>query len=181
MSEPRFVVLAAAIDAELANLDALQAEMAGLLPRLGVDAGSFDRRAAGSILQDFYNGLERIFERIAFAFDGGAPGGPASHSELLRQMARPVTEARPALIDPTTAEILDQYLPSVAAGDGKGQGPRLSVSKPHVERRRSRGDGRPSKPAHTGRSEMFAQEPANSGGFQCIAIWLRHRRRRTVV
>lgn len=74
MSEPRFAALAAEIQAELAEIAPLPQAAEDLRPRL---ADSWvHRRAAGSVLHDFYNGAERIVERIARTIDGDVPAGP---------------------------------------------------------------------------------------------------------
>jgi len=42
------------------------------------------RRAKGSILQDFYNACERIFETVARDIDGGEFTGQRWHKKLLK-------------------------------------------------------------------------------------------------
>ncbi|HEY8884396.1 MAG TPA: hypothetical protein VIO35_03715, partial [Chloroflexota bacterium] len=59
---------------------------------------SLELRAAGSILHDFYNGVERVFERIATAIDQDLPSAPNWHVDLLDRMAYPIPEVRPAVI-----------------------------------------------------------------------------------
>ena len=53
--------LAAEVESELSSLGALEAELASAPP--GDD--TYALRARGSILHDFYNGIERVFVRIA--------------------------------------------------------------------------------------------------------------------
>lgn len=60
-------------------------------------------------LHSFYSGLERIFELIAVEIDGGALGGADWHREMLRQVALDLAEIRPAVIQPETALLLDDY------------------------------------------------------------------------
>jgi hypothetical protein len=43
-------------------------------------------RAAGSILHDFYTGIEKIFENIGKEVDRRIPLGDEWHSDLLHQM-----------------------------------------------------------------------------------------------
>jgi len=55
-------------------------------------------------LHDFYNGLERIFERIAENIDEIKPEGLNWHQEILRQMAMEIPKVRPAVISQDLAE-----------------------------------------------------------------------------
>ena len=61
--------LAAEVESELSSLGALEAELAGAPS--GDD--TYALRARGSILHDFYNGIERVFVRIARELNGGVP------------------------------------------------------------------------------------------------------------
>ena len=67
-------------------------------------SSSLDLRAGGSILQDFYNGAERFFERIARIVD------EHWHQTLLAQMAAPYPDRRPQVISEATREGLVNYL-----------------------------------------------------------------------
>jgi hypothetical protein len=60
-------------------------------------------------LHAFYAGLERIFELIATHIDGIMPESGRWHIELLRQMASPVPDVRPAVISPELRDRLDRY------------------------------------------------------------------------
>lgn len=77
--------LAAEIKSELASLAQLEQELAGA-PN---PADSYSLRARGSILHDFYTGVERIFMRIASELNGGVPQSPQWHQELIRNMPLP--------------------------------------------------------------------------------------------
>ena len=98
--------LAAEIDSELDSLDALLREIVHA-PQ-GED--SYSRRARSSILHDFYNGVERIFVRVARELNGGIPQAEHWHRELVSNMALAIPEVRPALIDPPLAANLLEYL-----------------------------------------------------------------------
>ena len=98
--------LAAEVESELAGLDELELELANA-PR-GDD--SYALRARGSILHDFYNGVERIFVRIASELNGGVPQAAQWHRELVRNMALDVPQVRPAVIDAALAKALGEYL-----------------------------------------------------------------------
>ena len=98
--------LAAEIESELAGLDELERELANA-PR---QDDTYSLRARGSILHDFYNGVERIFVRIASELNGGVPRAEQWHRELVKNMTLEVPEVRPAVIGPTLAGTLGEYL-----------------------------------------------------------------------
>ena len=98
--------LAAEIDAELANLDALEREFAN---RPQHD-DSYSLRARGSILHDLYAGIERILVRIAHELNGGVPQAEQWHQQLIEDMRLDIPEVRPAVIDSALARTLGEYL-----------------------------------------------------------------------
>ena len=59
-------------------------------------------------LHGLYNGLERIFERIAAVVDGSVPRGKNWHQVLLKQMTNEVTSVRPAVISDRTYTQLNE-------------------------------------------------------------------------
>jgi len=61
-------------------------------------------------LHGFYSGVERIFEGVAREMDGGLPGGPTWHHDLLTQMTLDADKIRPAVIQSHTAAALSEYL-----------------------------------------------------------------------
>ena len=67
------------------------------------------RRAKGSILQDFYNACERIFEVIGREINGGLPFTEQWHKKLLYQMTIGIKGIRPAVISKELAAELDEY------------------------------------------------------------------------
>ena len=67
-------------------------------------------RTLGSLLHDFYTGVEKILQRIALRLDGDLPAGPNWHVQLLRRMATPVEQVRPAVLDEATTQALEEYL-----------------------------------------------------------------------
>lgn len=69
----------------------------------------FYTRAAGSILHDFYTGIEKVFQEIAKRLDGGLPKGERWHIELLESMAKS-RETRPPGISDDLKERLKEYL-----------------------------------------------------------------------
>ena len=94
--------LAAEIDAELANLDALEREFAN---RPQHD-DSYSLRARGSILHDLYAGIERILVRIAHELNGGVPQAEQWHQQLIEDMRLDIPEVRPAVIDSALARTI---------------------------------------------------------------------------
>jgi hypothetical protein len=68
-----------------------------------------ERTILAATLHAFYNGVENVFKRIAAEFDGGVPGGPSAHRDLLDAMARPGTN-RPRVISDDLRDALDPYL-----------------------------------------------------------------------
>jgi len=86
------------IEIELENLQRLVQEMEELIRELPENPGSVETRAAGSILHDFYCGIEKIFERIAITVDNNLPGGEDWHKQLQKQMATPYKGARREVI-----------------------------------------------------------------------------------
>lgn len=98
--------LAAEVGAELATLAALNEEFLNAPP--GSD--SYSIRARGSMLHDFYNGVERIFVRIARELNGGVPRGEQWHRDLIDDMALAIPQVRPAVIDRDLANVLAEYL-----------------------------------------------------------------------
>lgn len=98
--------LAAEIEEELGSLELLR-EQSAEVPQ-GED--SFTLRARGSILHDFYNGVERVFTRIAEELNGGLPQGDRWHQQLLKDMSLEIPGVRPAVIDARLANSLAEYL-----------------------------------------------------------------------
>ena len=98
--------LAAEVESELAALAALGKEFADA-PK-GDD--TYSVRARGSILHDFYNGVERVFLRIARELNGGVPRGDQWHRDLIGDMALAIQEVRPAVIDDDLAAVLGEFL-----------------------------------------------------------------------
>ncbi|OGB90134.1 hypothetical protein A2625_04920 [candidate division WOR-1 bacterium RIFCSPHIGHO2_01_FULL_53_15] len=98
------------IDLERKNLFRLVDELKQFVSSLGGRTDSMEVRVAGGILHDFYTGLEKIFERIALAVDGGLPEGEGWHIQLLRRMTIPFAERRPAVLTADLGETLSEFL-----------------------------------------------------------------------
>lgn len=98
------------IKIELANLQRLEDEMKQVSEILHNEASFIEVRAAGSIIHDFYSGIEKIFERIAILIDGLIPKGESWHAELLSRMAHPFEDKRSEVISDGLFEILKEYV-----------------------------------------------------------------------
>jgi hypothetical protein len=108
MTKNSFIVIKNEIEKELKDLNRLNEEMREVL---GHPSPSFlETRAAGSILHDFYCGVEKIFRRIASRIDGDMPTGEDWHTELLDRMAIPIDGLRPEVISGDVKERLSEYL-----------------------------------------------------------------------
>lgn len=110
------LVLEARLKEERENLErlkqTLQAKGFWALPWQMVNlqqADEFTLRALASILLDYYNGVENIFEEIAKVVDGTLPTGQEWHKDLLRQMKLDINGIRPAVITRATFALLDEY------------------------------------------------------------------------
>lgn len=101
-------VLKAEIERELKSLEKLGKEMDEILRH--PQHSFLETRAAGSILHDFYSGIEKIFKRIATRIDKNLPTGDDWHSELLIIMSIPIDGLRPAVISEEMKEQLAEYL-----------------------------------------------------------------------
>jgi hypothetical protein len=102
-----FKVLTLSIKEEIKKLELLDREKNALLKRR---PSNYVVRAGGSILHDFYTGIEKIFESIAKEVDNRLPIGEEWHSELLHQMTLDIPGLRPRVITANTEKKLREYL-----------------------------------------------------------------------
>ena len=102
-----FKVLKLSISDEIDKLKQLDKEKSVLLKK---SPSNFVARAGGSILHDFYTGIEKIFESIAKEVDHRLPMGEEWHSELLHQMTLDIPGLRPRVITAITEKKLREYL-----------------------------------------------------------------------
>ena len=100
-------VLQLSVKDELEKLRLLDREKDGLLKK---KPSNYLLRAGGSILHDFYTGIEKIFENIAKEIDQRLPMGEEWHSELLHQMTLDIQGLRPPVISLDTEKRLREYL-----------------------------------------------------------------------
>lgn len=105
----RFAALRADIDREVRNLERLLCELNEILST--TPEGSAVRvRATGSVLHDFYTGVERVFRQIGVKIDQDLPMGEDWHIRLLQRMAVPMEGIRPRVIDEKLEAELEEYL-----------------------------------------------------------------------
>ena len=108
MTKNSLVVLKEEIEREVENLVRLDREMAEILSH--PEPSFLETRAAGSVLHDFYSGIEKIFRRIASKIDRDVPSGDDWHVDLLMRMAIPINGIRPKVISEELKEQLGEYL-----------------------------------------------------------------------
>ena len=110
MNAQRFLLLKSDIDRELRQLDSLAGECREALAGIETSPPALELRGIGSILHDFYCGVERVFERVAVEMDGELPHGRNWHIQLLERVAAPVETVRPAVVRSELSERLREYL-----------------------------------------------------------------------
>lgn len=102
--------LRAVVEDELIALDRVTQRMEELLSERSQPPTWVELYAIAGMLHEFYNGVERIFERIAVSLGESLPRGAHWHADLLVQMATPVEGGRPAVIDDALRARLEEYL-----------------------------------------------------------------------
>jgi len=102
--KPKFARLKAFVDREMEKLDKLMEEVEN------TPFSTSHPRHIGSLLHDFYTGIERVFERIATNLDGEIPRGDTWHKDLLDSMNLELEDVRPPLIDEYMHRSLGEYL-----------------------------------------------------------------------
>lgn len=100
-------VLQLSINDELGKLRLLDKEKDGLLKK---KPSNYILRVGGSILHDFYTGIEKVFENIAKEIDRRIPIGEEWYSELPHQMTLDIPGLRPPVISSNTEKRLREYL-----------------------------------------------------------------------
>ena len=98
------------IEIEIENLERLVKEIILVTDRFTDKPNFIETRAAGSIIHDFYCGVEKIFKRIAIYINHELPKGDDWHTDLLLQMARPAETIKTAVISEELLEKLKEYL-----------------------------------------------------------------------
>ena len=109
---PDILVLKSRVVQELDNLKHLREELKETLKPYKDKPikNSVLLRALGSILHDFYSGVEKIFLHIAKEIDQTAPKSETWHRLLLEQMTLNLEGRRPPVITRQMAKDLEVYL-----------------------------------------------------------------------
>lgn len=97
---------------EISHLRSILGENERIMGRIksGEEFDSIIIRGQGSIIHDFYCGIERIFEKIAYDINGGLPDDPSWHQRLLHEMSLDIKDVRPAIVTKETYNILKEFL-----------------------------------------------------------------------
>jgi hypothetical protein len=104
------LALQALVEDELVALSRVAQEMEELLASCAQPPTRTELRAVASMLHEFYNGVERMFERIAVSLGEGVPRGSNWPIDLLAQMATDQEGARLTVIDDPLRARLKDYL-----------------------------------------------------------------------
>lgn len=110
MPDDPLLALKALVEDELVAMERVTREMEDLLAKCVQPPTPTELRAMASILHDFYNGVESIFERIAVWSGEGLPRGEYWHVDLLNQMAEEQPGVRLAVINEPLRARLREYL-----------------------------------------------------------------------
>jgi predicted nucleotidyltransferase len=110
MPDNPLLALNALVEDELVALGRVTQEMEDLLAGCTKPPTRTELRAIASMLHEFYNGVERIFERIAVGLAEEVPQGSYWHADLLEQMVTAREGARSAVIDEPLRARLKDYL-----------------------------------------------------------------------
>ena len=109
MPEDPISALKGLIEDELTALERVAQEVEDLLVVCAQPPTRTELQAMASMLHEFYNGIERIFQRIAIRLGEGVPQGEYWHVDLLNQMAER-EGVRPAVIEGSLRDRLEEYL-----------------------------------------------------------------------
>ena len=110
MPEDPKQALAVEIRDQLESLEQVVERIREYLPRAPSEPPESEVAWMGKLAHDFYNGVERIFERITARIDEDVPPGPRWHTDLLQRMEGTWGGKRPPVIDHALALRLLEYL-----------------------------------------------------------------------
>ncbi len=105
----RYTVLVARVQKELDQIDSTVKSASSQIEKAKKTGDRDYVQAAALSLQNFYMGVERIFEEIAKQVDQSPSTGASSYRELLDQMGLQIPKNRPAVIRAETLEQLNDY------------------------------------------------------------------------
>lgn len=100
-------VLVARLQNELSRLDQVVESAASQAAKAKQTQDEDFLKAAALSLQNYYMGVERIFEEVAKQIDQSLPAGASAHQPLLEQMRLEIPATRPALLSAATVPPID--------------------------------------------------------------------------
>lgn len=109
MSDNKYLALKSRLEDELKPIEATISTIYQVFEQMEGVADIIVAPALASYVADFYNGCERISERVAVYLDGGVPKTKDWHLELLKQVAEPGGDNRPPLWSGALLLDLDEY------------------------------------------------------------------------
>ncbi len=110
MSVSRLHQLADDLQQELDEFLTLRSVITNARFRIGdSEPDPFELYAISGILHDLYHGAENICKHIVSEIDRSVPASPASHRELLDQVAKPSPGTRPPVITSETYVLINDY------------------------------------------------------------------------
>lgn len=110
MPQEPLLALKVLVEDELTSLERVSQEMQDLMAECAQPPTRTELRAMASILHEFYNGVERILERVAVGLQADIPHGSRWHVDLLNWMAEAHPGPWPAVIDEPLRARLKEYL-----------------------------------------------------------------------
>jgi hypothetical protein len=102
--------LAETLDVAARDIDRIAERIDAARSRIRTGADSLEVYGAAALIGGYYSHLERAFERIVRDLNSAPLEGPDWHRRLLRSMSVERLGVRPAVLDVTTAERLDELL-----------------------------------------------------------------------
>lgn len=103
------VKLAKRIKTELVLLEQIVSRCEEALRRSKLSSDDLYLDSVALNLENFYSGIERLFQLIATTLDSRLPKGEDWHKSLLEQMCSQVSGVRPAVLSETSRAMLDEY------------------------------------------------------------------------
>lgn len=109
MPQNLYLALKMRIESEIASIEHALARLTALLSQAESIPEIALTPALASYISDFYNGCERICQRVAVVLDESLPQGKDWHQDLLNPMAQPGGQDRPPLWPEALYQRLDGY------------------------------------------------------------------------
>lgn len=109
MPDDPIQAMKALVEDELIALARVEQEMEETLAECARPPTRLELRAVATLLHEFYNGTERILERIVVGLGEDLPRGAYWHADLLDQVATAQESSRPAVISGPLRAWLEDY------------------------------------------------------------------------